>query len=111
MEIVQLLTDQGITLGFCIIFFMLYTKQTQKSLEQYKEDMKAEKEENRREKEELMRRADEEKKQLLVTIGQFSQYFQKVEKHLSVNTEVLQNLLGRVDGIERKLEVEQNDKV
>lgn len=90
---------------------MLYTKQTQKSLEQYKEDMRAEKEENRREKEELMRRADEDKNKLLATIGKFSEYFQKVEKHLSVNTEVLQNLLNRVDGIERKLEVEKDDKV
>lgn len=80
-------------------------------MEKYEENMKAEKEENRREKEELMKRADEDKKQLLNTIGQFSQYFQKVERHLSVNTEVLQSLVGRMDRIEEKMEVEQNDKV
>ena len=74
-------------------------------MEKYEENMKAEKEENRREK------ADEDKKQLLSTIGQFSQYFQKVEKHLSINTEVLQSLVGRMDRIEKKMEVEQDDKV
>lgn len=111
MEILQLIADQGVTLGFCIICFLLYTDQNKKAMEKYEENMKAEKEENRREKEELMKRADEDKKQLLSTIGQFSQYFQKVEKHLSINTQVLETLVSRVDGIEKKMEVEQDGKV
>lgn len=54
MEILQLIADQGVTLGFCIICFLLYAEQNKKAMEKYEENMKAEKEENRREKEELM---------------------------------------------------------
>lgn len=89
MDIVQAITEQGVTLGFCVIFFMLYTKQNEKSLNQYKEDLKLERQENQ-----------EREKTFFDVIKSFS-------KDMRNTALILEQLLTRVERIESKLDVEE----